>query len=249
MDMDKETELGLNTDDAEKFIVKSRTEIVRVLRKLAHEMDIVSAVFRAGNDVLITAVLDVDPDANIIYLDTNASDEYNKRLLASKRTIFVCAKDGVKVQWLSTAVDMGEFEGREAFRVAIPETLKHVQKRGLFRIETPVIDPVICRIQVSEENSIEVPLVDICAEGIGVILPDLPVEEIQKGAVFENCSLDLPEVGVVPVTLIVMGIWKTTLKNGGVSQRAGLEFVDLRSGFQSRVQRYINLLQRSRITG
>ncbi len=246
--MAEEKKHEIDTDDAEKFIVKSRVEILRILRKLAHEMDIVSAVFHGGKDVLITAVLGIDPEVDVIYLDTNASSVYNDPLLSSKRTIFVCAKDGVKVQWISTEVEMVEYQGREAFRVAIPETLKHVQKRGLFRIDTPVIDPVMCKIQIEEENSVQVPLVDICAEGIGVILPEPPVEEIQKGAIFENCALILPEIGVVPVTLIVMGVWKATLKNWEVSHRAGLEFVDIRSGIQSRVQRYINLLQRNRMT-
>ena len=239
---------AMNSDDAENFSVNNRELIVRIFRKLADKMDPVSAVLRDGSDVLITAVLDVNPDANAVYLDTNVSSAYNDRLLLSKRTIFVCAKEGVKVQWLSTEVDMVEYKGHEAFRIAIPETLQHIQKRRLFRIETPVINPLTCRMPISGNSTVELPLVDLCAEGFGAILPDPPVPEIKKGAIFKNCSIGLPEIGEVQVTLVVMGVWKTTLKNGVVSHRAGLEFLDIRSGIQSKVQRYINRLQRSRIT-
>ncbi|OIQ88731.1 flagellar brake protein YcgR [mine drainage metagenome] len=246
--MAQETKLETNSDDDKKFIVNNRKEILRILRGLAQDMATVSAVFSAGKDILLTAVVAVDPESNVIYLDTNSNNIYNDPLIRSKRTIFVSVRDGARIQWISTEVGMAEYDGREAFRVPIPETLRHVQKRGLFRIETPRINPVMCKIPLAPEVVIKVPLVDICAEGIGVTLPENAADGIEKGATFENCSLDLPEVGIVPVNLIVTGVWEITLKNGAKSRRAGFGFVDAKSATQSRVQRYINVLQRNRIT-
>jgi len=234
------------SDDDKKFTVNDRTEIIRILRGLARDLHTLSAVFHAGQDILLTAVLGVDPKENAVYLDTNTNQALNRRLLSSKRTIFVSNVDGVKVQWVSTEVDMGAFEGREAFRVAIPETLQRVQRRGLFRINTPLINPVMCKIPAAGQV-VEVALVDICGEGIGVVLPTPPVPEIERGAQFEGCTIDFPDIGVVQVTLFVQSVWEVALKNGMTSRRAGLEFVDMRSGTQSRVQRYINMLQRNRI--
>ncbi len=237
-----------NADDEQKFIVNNRKEILRILRSLAQDMAAVSAVFGSGKDILLTAVLDIDAEANLIYLDTNANNLFNAPLLASKRTIFVCLRDGVRIQWVSTEVRMDEFEGREAFSTPIPETLRYVQKRSVFRIETPRINPVKCTIPINQGQIIEVPLVDICAEGVGIVLPDVNIPEIEKGAMFQDCSLHLPEIGIVPLNLVVMGIWEITLKNNAKSRRAGLGFVDTKSGIQSRIQRYINTLQRNRIT-
>jgi flagellar brake protein len=246
--MAQETKFETNSDDDKKFIVNNRKEILRILRGLAQDMATVSAVFSAGKDILLTAVVAVDPESDVIYLDTNSNNIYNDPLIRSKRTIFVSVRDGARIQWISTEVGMAEYDGREAFRVPIPETLRHVQKRGLFRIETPRISPVMCTIPLTPEVAIKVPLVDICAEGIGVTLPENAADEIEKGATFENCSLDLPEVGIVPVNLVVTGVWEITLKNGAKSRRAGFGFVDAKSATQSRVQRYINVLQRNRIT-
>lgn len=245
--MAQEVKNNALSDDDRKFTVNNRVEIVRILRGLAHERHTLSAIYRGGDDVLLTAVLDIDPKENVVFLDTNASKVNNNRLLTSKRTIFVSNVDGVKVQWISTEISMGEFEGLPAFRIPIPETLQRVQRRGLFRINTPMVNPLICNIPIAEDQEAEVALVDICAEGIGVVLPDPPIPEIDRGAQFENCTIHLPDLGTIKLTLFVQSVWEVTLKNGSISRRAGLEFIEPHSSIQSKVQRYINALQRARI--
>ena len=245
--MTQESKNNVHSDDDKKFTVTDHTEIIRILRGLARGLDTVSAIYHGGSDIMLTAVLDIDPQQNIVYLDTNVSEATNNRLRASKRTIFVSVTDGVKVQWVSTEINFTEFEGRGAFSIAIPETLQRVQRRGLFRINTPLINPLMCKIQITENLTVDVALVDICAEGIGILLPDPLVTELERGARFEQCSINFPEIGVVPMTLIVQSVWEITLKNGSLSRRAGLEFADMRSSSQSKVQRYINTLQRIRI--
>lgn len=235
-------------DDDKRFTVTDRKEMVRTFRGLAKDMINISAIYHGGHDMLLTAVIDVDPEKGVVYLDTNASELNNQRLRASKRTHFVTMIDGAKIQWATDSIQMDEYDGRPAFRIAIPETMQRIQRRGVFRIKTPIANPLVCKIPLPENKQATVTLADICAEGIGVVLPDEGIPEIVRGAQFENCTIDFPEIGVIAMTMTVQSTWEITLRNGSISHRAGLAFTDMRSGIQSRVQRYINNLQRARIT-
>ena len=232
------------SDDHEDFTVSDRDALISVLQGLARKNVVLSGAFNSGADLLLTAVLDVDPKENVVYLDVNANEERNQLFLQSKRVIFFSFFDGVKVQWASTAIESGEYEGRKAFLISIPEKLQRVQRRGAFRINTPITNPAICTIPLASGEEVTLPLVDICVEGIGVILPSTPVPEIQKYAEFKKCRIEHEDLGVVEATLVVQSIWEVTLKNGSKSPRAGLEFVDIRAGTQSVIQRYVYKLER-----
>ena len=148
------------------------------------------------------------------------------------------------MQWASSAVESAEFEGRRAFRVAIPEKLQRIQRRGSYRVNTPITNPVMCWVPIRPDHEVDLPLVDICVEGIGVILPSTPEPAIQKYAEFKNCRIEHPDLGVVVVTLIVQNVWEVTLKNGSKSPRAGLEFVDIQAGTESIIQRFVYKMER-----
>lgn len=240
-------ELTASPDDT-RYLVHNRLEIVRVLRGLAQRRDLVSAFFNAGNELLLTSVLEVDPDNNTLFLDFSGNQTVNNRILASEKIIFVSSLDGVKIQWVSTHIDADSFEGGDAFRVAVPDQLLRLQRREYYRLTTPIIRPLICKIPLADEQVIDVALVDISAGGIGVIISQpANTPPFEKGALFPNCKIELPGIGLVEVTLRVQSTWEITLKNGNKSLRAGCEFVDMRSGMQSMIQRYIIKLERERI--
>jgi len=66
------------------------------------------------------------------------------------------------------------------------------------------------------------------------------------GDVFENCRIGLPEAGTLVVSLAVRTSLATALKNGTSFRRCGCQFLSLAPSFESLVQRYIMLLERSR---
>jgi c-di-GMP-binding flagellar brake protein YcgR len=234
-------------EDDEQFMVYNRREVAGILRDLAKQRDMLSAVFHHGKDMVLTAVVDIDFDSDAVYLDYGPDEDSNRNLLSSERTIFVTVAGGVKVQWLSSSISSVKFKGSDAFKIAIPEKLQRVQRREFYRLPTPIAKPLICKIPVSADKLLEVPLVDISTGGIGVILPDPPDPAIVKGAEFQRCTLDFPEFGTAELVLRVHGVWAVTLKNDSTSQRAGLAFVNPRAGTQSLIQRYMIKLERERI--
>jgi c-di-GMP-binding flagellar brake protein YcgR len=224
--------------------VENRDSIVHILRGMVRKDVVLSGAFNGGRDVLLTAVLDVDPEAGVVYLDLNANEERNQLIRETKRIVFFANFDGAKVQWACSAVEDGSFEGRPAFRVEIPEHLQRIQRRGSYRVNTPVTNPVTCRIPLPKERELELRLVDISVEGIGVVLPDAPDEAIQRNAEFKNCVIEHAELGAVTVTLSVQSLWTVDLRNGTKSLRAGLQFASIPGSEQAKIQRFVFRMER-----
>jgi flagellar brake protein len=235
------------SDNDDEFAIYNRDDIVMILQGLAQKHVPLSATFNAGMEVLLTEVLDVDGKAGAVYLDVNSNEEFNQDLLQSKRITFNAFFSGAKVMWTSTAVQSAEYEGRKAFRLVLPDRVQRIQRRGSFRVNTPIINPVICQIPISKTETLTAPLFDICVEGIGLVLPSPPEPAIQKFAEFKNCKIEHPDLGVIVVTLYVKSIWEITLKNGNKAQRAGLEFADISTGTQSVIQRFVHKMERQLI--
>lgn len=233
--------------DEEKFAVADRDEIVRVLGALASHRTSVNAVFNGGDDVLLTAVLAVDSDEQAVYLDTNANASVNERLLAAQRAQFLSSHAGATVKWTVDKIKLASFEGLAAFRIGLPETIRRIQRRGTFRIATPRAKPMVCSLRMPDGTVIELPLVDICAEGLGAGLPAKHDAIFFPGARFTDCSLVLPDMGTARFELVLQSRWEVELPNGHKSLRAGFAFQGMRPAVQSMVQRYVNKLERQRI--
>ncbi len=236
-----------STPDDSRFLVSNPLEIVRTMRGLTHRNEMVSAFFNAGNDLLLTSVLDTDPNKNAVFLDYGSNEALNTRILKAEKIIFVTSLDNVKVQWVSTQILNDTFGGRDAFRIAIPTQILRLQRREYYRLTTPVANPLKCRIPTADGVSFDVALADISAGGIGVIIAQPTGLVFEAGAVLPGCRMELPGVGTAEFTISIQSIWEVTMKNGQKSMRAGCQFIDMRSGMQSMIQRYIIKLERERI--
>ena len=233
--------------DNSQFLVHNALEIVRTLRGLVSRNELVSAFFNAGNDLMLTSVLNVDTNDNAVILDMGSNEALNRRIQTSEKIIFVTALDSVKIQWISAGLEPTTFEGRGAFKIAVPEQILRLQRREYYRLPTPVVSPLKCRIPLPDATVIEVALADISAGGIGIVIPQPTTIDFSVGVVFPGCRMDLPGIGGAEFTLSVQSTWEVTMKNGNKSPRAGCQFVDMRPGIQSMIQRYIIKLERERI--
>jgi c-di-GMP-binding flagellar brake protein YcgR len=233
--------------DDSQFLLHNKLEIVRTLRGLISHHEMVSAFFSEGRELLLTSVLHVDSDTDSVLLDYGSNSELNQKILLAERIIFVTSLEKVKVQWVGGAIAKDTWEGRDAFRIVLPSEMLRLQRREYFRLTTPVMNPLKCKIPASQGLSIEVALADISAGGIGVVISQPLGVGFEVGAVFPGCRVELPGIGTAEFTLEIRSTWEITMKNGAKSLRAGCQFVDMRPGMQALIQRYIIKLERERI--
>lgn len=239
-------ELTASTDDS-RFLVTNRLEILRTLRGLAQRNEMVSAFFNAGRDLLLTSVLEVDPEQNTVILDCGSNDAINQRILNADKIIFVTALDKVKVQFISHRMEATTFEGKPAFAVTLPEQVLQLQRREYYRLTTPILNPLKCAVTFKSGVVREFPIVDISAGGIGMIIGNTPDMQLTVGEVYPGCRINIPGIGVLELTLSIQSMFEVTLKNGSKSFRSGCQFNNLHPSMENLLQRYIIKLERDRI--
>lgn len=239
-------ELTASTDDS-RFLVTNRLEITRILRGLIQRTEMVSAFFNSGNDLLLTSVLDVNPEEGTVVLDCGSNSDLNQRIQRADKIIFVTALDRVKVQFNSLGVEPATFEGKPAFIIPLPAQVLRLQRREYYRLTTPIINPLICKVSLDGGETAEFPIIDISAGGVGIILGNSAELPLSVGSTYPGCRITLPGVGQLELTLSIQSLFEVTMKNGGKSLRSGCQFVNLHPSMETLIQRYIVKLERERI--
>jgi c-di-GMP-binding flagellar brake protein YcgR len=108
---------------------------------------------------------------------------------------------------------------------------------------------LICKIPVSETETLSVPVVDMSVGGIGLSLRGAVPPNFSQGAILEGCSIEFPVVGPVPLNLKVCGVFGSNkTRSGDELHHIGLEFMNLSRGAGNVVQRYMIQLESERIS-
>ena len=232
-------------EDASSFTVSWKKEIVYILRAVMEKTALVSAYFNRGESFILTSIIDVDPDDELVYLDLGADEAFNKKILDSEKIIFVTAHDKVKVQFVANWVEKARLEGRDVFRTELPKSLIKLQRREYYRVTTPIVNPLKCIVLMEDKRKLEMVVADISIGGVGVVLP--PADAVvEPGMIFNGCNLVLPEIGNIVATMEIRNVFEVTLRNGLKSKRAGCQFINLSANMQSMIQRYIIKVERER---
>jgi c-di-GMP-binding flagellar brake protein YcgR len=236
-------------DDYSKYLLHSKKEILFILRAMRDKGDLITVYFNQGNDFLLTTLLAVTADGDALLLDPGSNAEMNRRALASDKLICTASHDKVKIQFILRRLTKTEYEGREAFRAAVPEELLRLQRREFYRLTTPIAHPLRCLIPVrladGSQSTVETTVIDISGGGLAVMAPPEGIE-FETDHLFENCRIELPDVGTVLATLRVRNVFEFTLRNGARTRRAGCQFLDLSGQMLTLIQRYIIRVERER---
>jgi c-di-GMP-binding flagellar brake protein YcgR len=233
--------------DDTRYLVHHMQEILRIFRGLILRRELVSAFFNNGEDLLLTVVLDIDPTNNTLILDYGSNEVLNQRLLEAERVVFVSAIDLVKVKFASQALRRGVFDGRPAFLMEIPQEVLQLQRREYYRLKTPIAHPLWCKVPLPDQQIVDIVILDISAGGIGTLVEEGVAINLEVGELLRGCSIVIPDIVTLEVTLSVRNIFEVTLKNGRMAKRCNCAFVGLNPALQSTIQRYNVMLQRERI--
>ncbi len=232
-------------DDYSKYSVNWKKEVVFILRAIMEKGELLTAHFDHGKNLILTSIVGVDPEQEEVILDFGANAEMNQKILASDRILFVTIHDRVKVQFTASRIEKIRFEGRDSFRIELPESLIKLQRREYYRVTTPIAHPLKCVIPIEGSQKIGISIVDISIGGIGVVLPQIETA-LEPGMTFPGCQLVLPDIGNIVATMEIRNVFEVTLRNGNKNKRAGCQFVDLPTNMQSMIQRYIIKVERER---
>lgn len=234
-------------DDAgvDAYTITFRREIIFYLRQLINDGDQISIMFNQGRETILTILLDVDEEKDLLYFDWGSSEETNKLLLQSERNYFVAMPQGVRNQFMTGKPVETLYQKRKAFAAKIPDKYVRMQRREFFRLSLPITQRPVCVIKSgTAENPVEMELstVDIGLGGVGLEVPKVSFP-CEVGMVFDNVRIDLKTFGELNIGLEIRYAGEITKGNKQLV-RLGCHFTKLSSAQEHILQRFIGHIQR-----
>jgi c-di-GMP-binding flagellar brake protein YcgR len=224
--------------DDDKFRIRSRMEIVGLLRAVSKHREIVTVQFGGGQDFVVSAVLAVNPDYEELVLDYGADEAAMQRLFRAPRLRLSTQLDHVRVSFNAEAAEAVSFEGGKAFRVRLPESLLRFQRRDAYRLKIPLGRPLMCHVPAPGDGTpLAIKVRDISVAGVG--LTDYPASLVLgMGTVLAGCRINLPDLGPLIADIEVMHVTQ------GEVRRCGCRFRNLPLPMANLIQRYITRVER-----
>jgi len=234
--------------DDSAYLLKSRAEIVHVLRDLIRTRALTTVHMSGVQGTLVTPLLAVDDEAGEIIFDCSGNQALNRDVQRATRLLFVSAQDKVKIRFATTPARLATWQGDEAFAVPIPAELLRLQRREFYRVLAPVSRAVQCTVPVVADAKcryVETRVYDISAGGVALIAQPGEIPS-QTGTCYENCRIALPDAGNIVVTLEIRSTLEMKLPNGKPALRIGCRFVRPSPATSSLIQRYTMRIERDR---
>lgn len=233
--------------DLEQFRLESPTEVLRILRDLIRDHQLVTAYFNDGREFILTTILHVDPEANHLVLDYGADEQMNRRLLERQRALFVTRHNQVRVQFSAEQIVRATYQSLPALVVPIPESLFRVQRREYFRLNAPMGHHLNLSFAAPDGSEINARIVDISVGGIGIIEPGEDEDcNWEAGTLIANCRIELPEEGTIETDIEIRNRYQTGEQAGIPIYRVGCRLLRLDSRQTAAIQRYIHRVELER---
>ena len=234
--------------DNEEFQVYSQAEILGLLRELQENHLLVTIYFQRGEDFLVSTLLAVDADEDELIFDAASDSDRNNRMIASERLIVVSFVERVKLQFVVTEPALTTWEGRVAVRMRVPDSILRLQRRDNFRVPTSHTNPLPCSVASPDNPNKRVPLtvLELSSGGIGVLVNAQDLMVLPRTRL-EDFELELPGLGTVRGGLEVRHVSEGP-GSDRKRYRLGCTYLNLTGAMRMLVQRYVNTLQRERLT-
>lgn len=228
------------------YQVHSRREILALLRSLQAQGQLITMLAAGGPDPVVTTVLEVDEENNVVYIDCAPHAAQNRRIAESDNISFETVLDHIRILFFASDVKETTHDGLPALRMAIPPSLIRLQRREFYRVQTPITNPVRCTIMIQREHGMEpvnVVLKNVSGGGVAIVDEKKELDNT-IGLVYKDCQIHLPGNTTVVTSLQVRNSMDATLPNGRVVRRIGCLFIELPKPMLAAIQRYITKLER-----
>jgi c-di-GMP-binding flagellar brake protein YcgR len=240
----------LSEGEDSRFMIHSKGEIQSILKGIVRDNSRAALYYGEGDDFILTTMLKVSEQG--IWLEVGPISASNQRILLSKKIVFISSYHQVKVQFVATHIENTILDDYSAFHIPVPDKLLRIQRREYFRLTTPANNPLKCIIPLSPPISTEqsgtpvskreLTIMDISGGGVALVC-EVHDTTLLPGNIYENCKIQLPDIGLISATVKVKNSFEVTLRNGKRSKRAGCEFIHLSGEASTLLQRYVVKLQ------
>jgi flagellar brake protein len=232
--------------DPGPYLVTSSIEIKYLLSQLLEQGEIICLYPKGKREPFAISTL-ISINDNDLLFDASNDLLTNAALTKDAQMLLVGIVNKVKVQFELPNAQMTIFEGRSAIRSSGPIQTLRIQRRDFYRLDIPMSQQVDCIIPLKNSRHTQLTVTDISLGGLSLlgVSTDLPMV---VGDTLHHCQIQLLDVGMIEVEMQVCIVIDVTLRNGVKTQRVGCRFFDLSGKMQTLIQRFINKIERQRIS-
>lgn len=230
----------------ERFLVRNPRQLRQLLRSLIDQRSLINAHIDGRDRSFPTALLELDEDEDTLLLDGSPQEASNRAAEQADHLLCFAQLERVLVRFRLQALQRVDNDGHVAFRAPLPDELVHLQRREMYRLETPVTDSPQLLVPAGESRAeaLSMRVVDISGGGLAVAVPtDCAVFSLQKRY---PAVLSLPDGPDLEIELVVCNLLPQRQPNGIEIKRVGMRFDILPRGADSAIQRYIFRIDRQR---
>ena len=235
---------ALNASENERFLVRKGVDMLAVLRALAARRAPADLYFGETDDRLETEFLGVNPAYEELIFSAAGDPDTFERLLTAGSFGVETTLDSIRILFIASHAEVTQLKGQKALRARIPDVLARMQRRESVRVATPKDKPSFCVVRVTADPAHELRLrvEDISVGGLG-LSSSAAEAVIAAGKTFHDCSLELPDIGVMRCTL--NSVYLKEVQAG--EQRIGCHFVDLPGLSREQLRSYVARLERTQL--
>ena len=228
-------------EDHERFLLRSAGEIRNELLNLGKKPDIITAYFNSGKEFILTAVLGVLADRQLLVLDVGPDDATTQRAIAADNLVCTTRSLGVPVKFRCQGLRAAKFQGQAAIAAAMPDNIYRQQRREYFRVSVPRIQSPNLDVPLGEGRFHSLKVLDLSIGGLSISDPEGQFYPAILDE-FQGCRLSLPEFGELEVNIQIRNQGRYHRGNEVLS-RFGAAFVGLSMSDNLHLQRYLDHLQ------
>ncbi len=225
-------------DNYEQYLLHGQAAIIQKLKQLGKSKNNITAHFGGGKYTLLTQIVDVLPDKELVVLDYGSNETLNRKMLESTHIVFKTQHEGITAQFSTGRPQKAKLHGKPAFACALPDALLWVQRREYYRVRIPLRDKVFCELIHDDEVLVPYPVLDISVAGLAIRVEELKYP-IEPGMMFNSSRLILPDEDSGLVNIEIMNQLPLKQDEPDAGQRFGCMFHNPSSDIASKIQRYI----------
>lgn len=229
-----------NVENMEQCMLHGRSEIMQKLRQLGKKNSLVSLHF--DDESMLSTVIDVLADRNLLVLDYGASEKLNQKLIKHNRAVLKTDYDGIVAQFTIKNIRKARLQGKPTFACTLPDSILWVQRREAYRVKIPLSEKVTCELIHGDNNRVIYPVLDISSGGIGLFDKNDELE-LEPGNTFNSCKIKLGEHDSAFIDIEIRNHLPINPHDATAGTRCGCAFLNLSGTFEASVQKFINMVE------
>lgn len=227
------------------LVITDKKEIACTLNAVVAGKNLVHVSGLYSRELLTSALLGVDYQNELLYLDCGQKEATNRNLLADRLIGCRTSQAGVRIEFPGSLKGILSLQGQPAFVSELPLTLTKFQRRDYFRLALNTTPGAICTLFGA--SGLTGRVLNISIGGLAAEFTAKPsVTSFSRGELYGRGAVDIPGLSRFNIDLITRFSAPNAINPSKL--KVGFEFIGLPAHLEIALQKYITDQERKALS-